>query len=158
MAKRIEILAVESGVRAVAELYEKQAPQTCALLWGCLEKPMETEGIQAMWVGRELMLIMPPANQKGDPTNLPEENQTMYPLPGDLVFKYFPAGVTRQYMDNFRDKPVWDFMIMYGKDLIMGGAGNVWAHIVEGLDDLARDVRTIREEGTKTYRVRRLEA
>jgi hypothetical protein len=30
--------------------------------------PMETAGIQAMWLGRELMFIMPKANQKGDPT------------------------------------------------------------------------------------------
>jgi len=156
MAKKIEIVALESGARAVAELYEKEAPRICELMWKCLERPMVTQGIQAMWVGRELMFLMPPENQKGDPTGLPSENATQYLLPGDIVFKYYPPHSTRQFHDDFRDKPVWDFYIIYGPDAMSGGPAPVWAHVVEGLDDLAREAAKIREEGLKPYRVSRL--
>ena len=158
MFRRIEIVHLESGVRAVAELYEKEAPQTCELMWKCLETPMETEGIQAMWVGRETMFMMPEANQKGDPTRLPLENGTMQPLPGDIIFKYFPAHETRQWHDQKRNKPIWDFFFIYGPDPIMGGPGTVWAHIVEGLDEIAVECALIREEGVKPFRVSRLPA
>ena len=159
MARKIEIVAVESGVTAIAELNEKEAPETCELMWNCLETPMETEGIQAMWVGPELMFLMPKENQKGDPTRLPLENATSNPLPGDVIFAYYPPQVTRQYYDNFRDKPVWDFFLIYGPDPILSGASvAVWACIVEGLEDLAVECRKIREEGNKLFRVSRLDA
>ena len=159
MARKIEILTVESGAKAIAELDEKHAPRTCELMWKCLETPMETEGIQAMWVGPELMFVMPEQNQKGDPTNLRPENATAYPLPGDVLFVYYPPQVTRQYYDEFRDKSIWDFFLIYGPDPILGGTSvTVWARIEEGLEDLARECKKIREEGNKLFRVTRLEA
>ena len=159
MAKRIEILSVESGVKAIAELLEEEAPKTCGAMWKCLEVPMETAGIQAMWVGRELMFVMPEENQRVDPTTIPLENSTAHPLPGDVCWIYYPARVER---DPFRmfpmDKPLWDFFIIYGPDPILGGTGvTVWAHVVEGLEDLAGECRKIREQGTKVFRVSRLE-
>ena len=158
MTRKIEIVAVESGVRAIAELYEKEASTTCELMWQCLEIPMETEGIQAMWVGPELMFLMPEENQKGDPTKLPLENATAYPQPGDVLFAYYPPGITRPYYDDFRDKPIWDFFLIYGPDPILGGTSvTVWAHIVDGLQDFAQECRKIRQEGNKLFRVRRLE-
>ena len=120
---------------------------------------METEGIQAMWVGPELMFLMPKENQKGDPTQLPLENATSNPLPGDVLFAYYPPKVTRQYYDDFRDKPVWDFFLIYGPDPILSGASvAVWACIVEGLEDFAVECRKIREEGNRMFRVSRLDA
>jgi hypothetical protein len=158
MAKKIEIVAVESGVKAVAELHENAAAQTCELMWKCLETPMETEGIQAMWVGPELMFLMPEENQKGDPTTLPLENATAYPQPGDVLFAYYPPGITQQYYDDFRDKPVWDFFLIFGPDPILGGTGvTVWAHITEGLEGFAQECSKVRLEGNKPFRVRRLE-
>jgi hypothetical protein len=161
MGRRIEITALDSDAKAIAELYDDTAPLTCALMWQCLESPMETEGIQAMCVGRELMFVMPKENQRGDPTRLPCENGTAYPIPGDVIFHYFPARMLRQYYhgghDTIRERPLWDFYIIYGPDPILGALRTVWAHIVEGLDDLARDAARIRHEGTRRYRVRRLE-
>jgi len=89
MAKRIEIVSVESRVKAIAELLEEEAPKTCEAMWKCLESPMEAEGIQAMWVGRELMFIMPEENRRVEPTSIPIENSTAYPLPGDAGGKTF---------------------------------------------------------------------
>lgn len=157
MARYIEIFSLESGARAVAELYENEAPKTCEAMWKCLEVPMETDGIQAMWVGRELMFLMPPENQRVDPMTIPEENATQYPVPGDIAFKYYPKGATRQVYRDFRSGPVWDFFIIYGPDAILGGATvSIFAHIVEGLDELATDAMKIREHGIRRYRVSRL--
>lgn len=158
MSKKIEILAVESGVRAVAELYEKEAPKNCAAMWECLAVPMETQGIHAMWVGRELMFLMPEENQRVDPETIPLENATQYPLPGDVLFKYYPAHIERQPFGVLQqDKPIWDLFIIYGPDPILGSEVTVWAHIIEGLDALAGEAAKIREEGTKLFRVSRLE-
>ena len=157
MPKRLEIVSLESGVKAIVELFEEQAPKTCEAMWKCLESPMETEGIHAMWVGRELMFIMPEENQRVDPTSIPLENSTAHPLPGDVLFAYYTPHITRQYYDDFRDKPIWDFFIIYGPDAIMSSAATVWARVVEGLEGLATESRKIRKEGTKPFRVSRLE-
>jgi len=157
VTKKIKIESLETGVYAIAELYEKQAAKTCELIWGCLEEPMETEGIQAMWVGPELMFLIPEKNQKDDPSDLPSENATTYPVPGDILFMYLPAYGSRQYYDDIRDKPIWDFFLIYGPDPIMSGHSvTLWAHIIEGLEGLAEECKKIRAEGTKPYRVSRI--
>jgi hypothetical protein len=75
-----------------------------------------------------------------------------------VLFAYYPPGITRQYYDDFRDKPVWDFFLIYGPDPILGGTGvTVWAHIVEGLEEFAQECTKVRLEGNKLFRVRRLE-
>ncbi len=117
MTRRLRIESLESGATATVRLLEKEAPETCKLIWASLEHPMLTEGIHAMWVGPELMFVMPKENQKGDPTKLPSENATAFPYPGDVLFMYCPAHMTKHYHDPIRDKPIWDFFIIYGYKL-----------------------------------------
>ena len=158
MAKKIAITSVESGVTAVAELLEEDAPRTCEAMWTCLEVPMETQGIHAMWVGRELMFNMPEMNRKVDPTEIPIENATAHPLPGDVCWIYYSPHTERDPFQVFPPgKSLWDFFVIYGPDPILSGAATVWAHVVHGLDDLAAECVKIREEGTKLFRVSRLE-
>ena len=137
---------------------EEHAPKTCEAMWECLETPMVTQGIHAMWVGRELMFVMPEENQRVDPTVIPLENATAHPLPGDVCWIYYPARVERDPFGVFvKGTPLWDFFIIYGPDAIMGGPASVWARIVEGLEELDGECRRIREEGVKPFRVTRLE-
>ncbi len=160
MAKRIEIVVLESGVRAVAELYEKEAPKTCEAMWKCLEVPMETEGAHAMTVGRELFFVMPPENMRVEAEEIPTlENCTRYPVTGDLMFCRFTPHLVREPFHVLPEEiPWWDFIVMYGPDTMTTGAlVTVWGHIVEGLDELASEAAKIRTEGTKLFRVSRLE-
>jgi hypothetical protein len=160
VTKRIEIVAVESGARAVAELCEEDAPKTCEAMWQCLETPMEAEGILAMFVGRELFFIMPPENQRVNPETIPMwENETSYPLPGDVMFCYFSPHRRREPWKVLpHNRPFWDLMIMYGPDTISsGGSATVWARIIQGLGELAAEAGRIRTEGTKLFRVSRLD-
>jgi len=157
MTKKLRIESLASGATAVVRLLEKEAPQTCRLIWDSLEQPMVTEGIHAMWVGPELMFVMPKENQRGDPTKLPQENATAFPYPGDVLFMYVPAHGSKYYHDPIRDKPIWDFFIIYGPDPILGGGScTVWGVVDEGLAALAEESKRIRVEGTKPFRVERL--
>ena len=89
----------------------------------------------------------------------PDENVTGLPVAGDLMFCYFSPHQRRDPWNALpQDQPLWDFMIMYGPDTITGGgSATVFGHIVEGLDALAVESIKIRVEGTKWFRVSRLE-
>lgn len=158
MAKKIELMVVDSGrVKAMAELLEEDAPAVCEAMWKALEVPMETKGIHAMWSGREIMLEMPEENQRFDPTKVPVQNATIYPLPGDLCWAYFPP-----YWERGFTRGIFDFMIIYGPETVINCAVgpvpvSVWAHITEGLEEFAEECAKIRIEGLKTFRVRRVE-
>jgi Protein of unknown function (DUF3830) len=156
MPRRIELIFDETSTRAVAELHEADAPKTCAAIWAGLEVPMRAKGIHAMFAGREIMIEMPEANRRFDPTAIPPENQTVTPLPGELMWFYFPdhseAGFPRE---------IYDFAIIYGRDtriLIPQGwvPGNVFATIIQGLPEFAQCCERVRTEGLKPFTVRRV--
>ena len=155
LAKLIELIYDETGTQAVAELHEADAPKTCAAIWAALEVPMRAKGIHAMFAGREIMIEMPEENQRFDPLTIPAENQTITPLPGEILWFYFPArsvvGLSR---------PIYDFAIFYGRDsrvLIANGwvPGNLFATITEGLADFAQCCARVHSEGVKPFTVRR---
>jgi hypothetical protein len=155
LAKQIELIYDETGTRAVAELHEADAPKTCAAIWAGLEVPMRAKGIHAMFAGREIMIEMPEANQRFDPLAIPAENQTITPLPGEILWFYFPAkslvGIPR---------PIYDFAIFYGRDsrvLISNGwvPGNLFATISDGLAEFAKCCARVHTEGVKPFTVRR---
>lgn len=156
--KRIEIRELSSGVAAIAVLLEEKAPRTCAALWACLEEPIETDGIQAAWVGPEIMLVVPERNQYVDVSTLPIENATSLPQPGDVLFRYYPAHCEQHYQRELRqDQPIWDLFFIYGPDPVTGGGSfPVFAHIIEELDGLAAECRKVRRNGTMLFRVSRL--
>lgn len=156
MAQRIVIETVESGVRAVAELQEQDAPKTTAALWSALEQPIEAMGIHAMWAGREVMLDIPKANRVFDPEAIPLENATVYPAPGDLCWGYFPPNTERGFGEG-----VWDIAIIYGREtrfyVPLGMFPlNIWACITDGLLEFAEQCAKVRTEGLKLFRISRL--
>ena len=157
MTKRIELTIIEENISAVAELLEEEAPLTCTALWQALEIPIVHKGIHAMWTGCEIMVEIPSENYRFDPLTVPLENATIYPLPGDLMWAYFPDHVERGF-----PRAIWDFIIMYGPDSNVNCAlgtlpANVWAHITENLPSFASGCRSLLVEGMKTFRICRLE-
>ena len=157
MPKCIELTIIEENISAIAELLEEQAPVTCEALWQALETPIVHKGIHAMWTGREIMVEIPQENYRFDPLSVPLENATIYPLPGDLMWAYFADHVERGF-----SRSIWDFIIIYGPDSTVNCAlgtlpANVWAHITENLTAFAAGCETLRTEGMKTFRIRRLE-
>ena len=154
MAKKVEILILEEGVKAIAELYEKEAPRTCQALWQALDEPIETRALHAIWMGRTIELAVPESHQVFDPDEIPLEHSTVYPLPGDLLWKHFSPKAIRGL-----ESPLWDVMIVYGPEAIMqtpAGAAptSVWAHITGNLQAFCEACAKMWFEGARTLRIR----
>ena len=157
MVRKIELLFIQSGVRAVATLLEDQAPKTTGAMWKALETPIVQKGIHAMWTGHEVMIEIPEENHRFNPTSIPLENATAHPQAGELMWAYFPDHVERGF-----PRDIWDFIIMYGPDSPINCAlgtmaANVWAQITEGLDSFAAECETLVDDGMKPMRISRLE-
>lgn len=157
MTKRFQVQVMETNVKATAELLEEDAPRTCAAMWQVLEKPIQTNGVHAMWSGREVMAYIPKENRGAvDPRSIGVENATVYPAPGEVVWAFFPAGVQRNFTEDG-----WDLAFIYGPETrLYTSLGmvtmNVWARIVNGLDGLAAELAQIRFGNRKTLRLSRL--
>ena len=110
--KKIKLTFVEEGISAIAVLLEDKAPQTARMIWDLLETPMENDAIHAMFTGRELSFGVP--NDRVDEStifDLPPENQTMFPLPGSLIWNAY-----QPYQWLGTPRAVYDFGIFYGPE------------------------------------------
>lgn len=157
MPRRIEITLVESGVTAVAELCEEEAPRTCEAMWQALEQPLENRALHGIWIGRAIEVGMPAANQVFDPDDIPLENGTVYPLPGDLLWRHFVPGAIRGL-----ESPLWDIMITYGPEAIMrtsagAEACSVWAQMTENREAFCAACAQMWFGGARTIQIRKAE-
>jgi hypothetical protein len=156
MAKRFKVEVLGTDVTAIAELQEQSAPRTCEALWRALEKPFQGKAIHAMYAGHEVFMGIPEENRTFDAEALPREAATAYPLPGDVLFGYFPA-----YMERDQPDALWEIVFVYGRETVMDSSLGirpicVFAQIVEGLPEFAEQCARIRsDDGPKTFRVSR---
>lgn len=109
------------GFTFAARLEEDAAPRTCAAFRAML--PLRDHLIHARWSGEAMWIPM------GDRRiELGSENATSHPLPGQLLF--YPGGLSET-----------EILVPYGSALFASKvgqlAGNHFATIAEGLDDLA---------------------
>jgi hypothetical protein len=154
MAKRFQVEVLETGVKVVCELLEKEAPRTCKALWEIIKKGYTANAVHARWSGPEVVAYVPPeARGNVDPTKIGIENATTYPARGDVCWMYFPAGMYRLMKDE-----AWDLAFIYGDECrfyIPCGmvTMNVWAKVVEGLDKLATECSQVYQGGRKTLRL-----
>ena len=130
------------GVDAMAELDERDAPQTTAWLKRIL--PVERQAVHSMENGREVYVVL-------DDQDVPDENQTIYQTVGDLVVYYKPAiFVQPEWPRDVRNYLVIGFV--YERDSAIRGisgplATNLVGRITEGLDALAHEAPRMRREG-----------
>ena len=155
MTKHVELTVLESGVTAVAELYEDDAPRTAAAIWEILAQPYEARTVHGIFEGRKITLEPPAANRTIDPVKIPRENTTAYPVGGDLLWYYFAPRAVRGIPEG-----LWDVMVIYGPEAILKNplgiiACNLWGHIIDNLDAFASECADVRIHGAKTVRVAR---
>jgi hypothetical protein len=156
--RRIEISFMEEKSAAVAVLLADLAPRTCECIWELLARPVEGLGIHAMWTGREISFPIPAERFPQDEgLKVPPENQTVIPVPGDLIWNAY-----RPYEWQGNPQPVYDFGIFYGRDsrlLLPVGwrPSNRFGMIVENLDNFAAVCARVQREGRKTIRLTRKE-
>jgi hypothetical protein len=144
MARRITITLGKA--RAVAELLEDDAPKTCDLIWNML--PLEGITGHSIDSGKEVLM-----NLDREPGFFPE-NQTIHELPGDVIFYYKPTVPPPATLP----KPVISFI--YDRDTQIRSLHgtvpvNLFAHIVEGLEQLANEAVRMKKEGYEPMRIAR---
>lgn len=143
--RHLEILLPKRGVRAVARLLVAEAPRTCEAIWAAL--PLGGDVFHAKYARNELYTFVPPP--PGPAIGL--ENPTITPIPGDVVFFDFTAGMLPAATYGYDEdeaaagrERVVDLALFYGRNNLLLNAdvgfvpGNVFATVVEGLEEVAR--------------------
>lgn len=151
MPKFMSISLERRGVSCVAELLEKDAPRTCEAVWNAL--PLLGDAYHAKYARNEVYTMV----ERFAPEEVGQENPTVTPIPGDVVYFSFPGGMLdRGFKEEkgIHELPgVIDLAIFYGRNnLLLNGdvgwvVGNVYATIVEGLDRMAEACNDVWRSG-----------
>jgi hypothetical protein len=152
------IIAIEFpklGASGEAVLLDRQAPETCDLIWEAL--PFEETAYHCIRCGKEVFALIQPLRKVPPP-----ENRCMVPAPGALWFTHFPADYPYNPPGFVGDpRGTFDFILWYGSDswaIDPGGkfvTGNHWAQIERGVEDFARACEQIWLSGTEMMHVRK---
>lgn len=152
MPRYMTISLEKRGVSCVAELLDKDAPRTCDAVWNAL--PQGGDIHHAKYARNEVYAMVP----RFAPEEPGQENPTVTPIPGDVVYFSFEGGMLdRQFKEekSIDHLPgVIDLAIFYGRNnLLLNGdvgwvPGNVYATIVEGLDRMAEACHDVWRSGS----------
>src|SRR5690349_25089533 len=95
MGNAVRVTFVEKGVWARLELLSDLAPLTCEAFLSAL--PFEVTAVHAMYTGPELSMRIPRSDGP------PPENQTCFPIPGDLLWTVIPAWASAGNREPIQD-------------------------------------------------------
>jgi hypothetical protein len=147
MAKQIRLVFPTSEIEVIATLLEKDAPETCEHIWRQLEQPIQVRVEMDHSSGGELVFATAPAP-------VANENMTIFPAPGDLLFFHFAGALPK-------GDTSYSVGICYrrgAKGLRSAGwiAGNVFATVTQNLEGLPQVVRDVIEKGPQPLRIERI--
>lgn len=144
MARFMEIRLEKREVSCVARLLDDQAPRTCEAVWTAL--PLSGDAYHAKYARNEIFNLIP-AFADPEPGR---ENTTITPIPGDVVyFSFKPWQLltgSHGYDQNEELRgmeQIVDLALFYERNNLLLNPdygfvpANVYATIVEGLDDIA---------------------
>lgn len=152
MPRYLSITLAKRAVSCVAELLDKDAPRTCEAVWQAL--PLAGPVHHAKYARNEIYTMLPrfAATEPG------QENPTVTPIPGDLVYFSFDSGMLDREFKEEKDlhelPGVIDLAIFYGRNnLLLNGdvgwvPGNVYGTIVEGLGPFAEACNDVWRSGS----------
>ncbi len=153
MARYMQIKLEKRNVTCVARLLDYEAPETAELIWNAL--PLRGDAWHAKYAMNEVYCLVPPIGG-GEGPGL--ENSTIVPTTGDVVFFYFPKGhLARAFREEkgFDKLPgVVDLAVFYGRNNFLFNPstgyvpGNVYATIVEGMDEMAKAMHDVWRSGS----------
>jgi hypothetical protein len=144
MPNYIEIAFERREVRCVAELLEAQAPRTCRAVWDAL--PQGGDAFHGKYARNEVYTLV----EDFAPEPPGRENTTVTPIPGDVCAFWFTGqelgSASHGYSEERRpaeDRMIVDLALFYERNNLLLNPdvgwvpGNVFATIVEGLDEIA---------------------
>lgn len=143
MARYITIMLDKRAVSCTARLLD-EAPRTAMAVWDAL--PLSAQVYHGKYARNEIYALVPAFSQ-ADPG---KENTTVTPVPGDVCWFSFdgdelgnPAYGYENAGEHRATTTIVDLAVFYGRNnLLINGdqgwvPGNVFAIIVDGLDELA---------------------
>jgi hypothetical protein len=144
MPRHIEITLERRQARCLARLHDEQAPRTCSSLWDAL--PQGGDAFHGKYARNEIYTLV--EDFAAEAPGL--ENTTITPIPGDVCAFWFTAAslgsASHGYSEERRpreDASIVDLAIFYERNNLLLNPdvgwvpGNVFATIVEGLDEIA---------------------
>jgi hypothetical protein len=144
MPRHVEITLERRGARCVARLLDERAPRTCAALWDAL--PQGGDAFHGKYARNEIYTLV----EDFAPADPGQENTTITPIPGDVCAFWFSAAAlgsaSHGYSDELRPREgasIVDLAIFYERNNLLLNPdvgwvpGNVFATIVDGLDEIA---------------------
>lgn len=144
MPRHIEITLERRQVRCVARLLDEQAPRTCAAVWDAA--PHQGDAFHGKYARNEIYTLV----EDFATTAHGRENSTVTPIPGDVCAFWFTAAelgsASHGYSGDRRpreDADIVDLAVFYERNNLLLNPdvgwvpGNVFATIVEGLEDIA---------------------
>ncbi|WP_394835772.1 DUF3830 family protein [Pendulispora rubella] len=152
MPRFMKITLEKRGVSCVARLLDEDAPRSCNAVWKAL--PLAGDAYHAKYARNEVYTMVP--RFADDEPGI--ENPTVTPIPGDVVYFSFAAGMLdRRFKQEkgIENLPsLIDLAIFYGRNnLLLNGdvgwvVGNVYASIVENLDAMATACNDVWRSGS----------
>lgn len=152
MTRYLSVTLAQRGVSCVAQLLDDDAPRTCETVWQAL--PQEGPVHHAKYARNEVYTMVAPfaGSEPG------QENPTVTPIPGDLVYFAFDGGMLDRQFKEDKDltgmSGVIDLAVFYGRNnLLINGdvgwvPGNVYGSIVEGLAEFAEACNDVWRSGS----------
>jgi len=150
VARKIKI---EIGsVSTVVVLLDQEAPKTCDRIWQAL--PLKGKLMHGSVTGREVFLPL------FERLEIPPENQTIYPIEGDLVYYYKPYN----YIDleiPLASRDIEVISLVYGRDTQMFGPVlplpvNHFGVLESGQKDFVKEINSMRQCGFGTVSITKL--
>ena len=156
MARHITITLSTRGVSCTARLLDDVAPRTCQAVWEAL--PLAGQVYHGKYARNEIYNLLP-AFAQVEPG---KENTTVTPIPGDICYFQFDSddignpGYGYEASAGVGERrDIIDLALFYGRNnLLINGdqgwvPGNVFATVVDGLDEMAQACQSIWMDGAR---------
>ncbi len=158
MSRLIRITLEKRQVSCVARLLDDLAPATAQHVWDAL--PQASDAVHAKFASNEVYCLVRPL--PGEQPGL--ENPTLTPIPGDVAYFDFPIGIlphaSRRALGFEGLDRFVDLAIFYGRNNLLFDPANgpvpanIYASIVDGLDEMAAACDDVWRNGFTGERLR----
>jgi hypothetical protein len=153
--RKIRLSYPATGESVIATMLDDEAPAVCEFIWSRL--PVETKAIHGMYSGAEVFQLVE------SPENVPPQNRTMLPLPGELLYFYDAGGNVTNRMGA-----VGEICLVYGRGVTLKGpeGAPTYASLFARIPGdwkydwtaFAQACRRCRWEGPQILRIERVES
>lgn len=149
MSQQIQVTFREHETTAVAQLQASEAPGASELVWQMLETPFVGCAVHAMYAGPAVLVGIPERHGEPRGGQIPVENETNHPEPGDLLLIPHTPDEDGMSADGAKSVTLAIFYGEGGRPFTPSGwqPGVVVAKVTQGFDQLRDLCRRIRYEG-----------